>query len=82
MWDAPCRNGAVATMTAGASAPVGLIEDGAVAAEGARIAWIGAESALPGPSGMGAPNESFAIDELLHVVRTHTLSAFDYLSRA
>jgi succinyl-diaminopimelate desuccinylase len=34
------------------------------------------------PAGMGAPNESVAIDELLHVVRTHTLSAFDYLSRA
>ena len=34
------------------------------------------------PSGMGAPNESVAIDEFLHVVRTHTLSAFDYLSRA
>jgi succinyl-diaminopimelate desuccinylase len=34
------------------------------------------------PSGMGAPNESVAIDELLHVVRTHTLSAFDYLRRA
>jgi hypothetical protein len=31
---------------------------------------------------MGAPNESVAIDELLHVVRTHTLSAFDYLRRA
>jgi len=34
------------------------------------------------PAGMGAPNESVAIDEFLHVVRTHTLSAFDYLSRA
>ena len=34
------------------------------------------------PAGMGAPNESVAIDELLHLVRTHTLSAFDYLSRA
>jgi succinyl-diaminopimelate desuccinylase len=33
------------------------------------------------PAGMGAPNESVAIDEFLHVVRTHTLSAFDYLSR-
>ena len=33
------------------------------------------------PSGMGAPDESVAIDEFLHVVRTHTLSAFDYLSR-
>jgi succinyl-diaminopimelate desuccinylase len=34
------------------------------------------------PAGMGAPNESVAIDEFLHVVRTHALSAFDYLSRA
>jgi succinyl-diaminopimelate desuccinylase len=34
------------------------------------------------PSGMGAPNESVAIDEFLHVVRTHTLSAFDYLGGA
>jgi succinyl-diaminopimelate desuccinylase len=31
---------------------------------------------------MGAPNESVDIEEFLHVVRTHTLSAFDYLSRA
>ena len=36
----------------------------------------------PSPAGMGAPNESVAIDEFLHVVRTHTLSAFDYLSVA
>ena len=33
------------------------------------------------PSGMGAPDESVAVDEFLHVVKTHTLSAFDYLSR-
>ncbi|HXJ78568.1 MAG TPA: M20/M25/M40 family metallo-hydrolase [Candidatus Methylomirabilis sp.] len=33
------------------------------------------------PSGMGAPDESVAVDEFLHVVRVHTLSAFDYLSR-
>ena len=48
MWDALWRNGKVATMTAGATRPFGLIEDGAVAAEDGRIAWIGAESALPG----------------------------------
>jgi hypothetical protein len=30
---------------------------------------------------MGAPDESVAIEELLHVVKVHTLSAFDYLSR-
>lgn len=33
------------------------------------------------PEGMGVPNESVAIDEFLHIVRTHALSAFDYLSR-
>jgi succinyl-diaminopimelate desuccinylase len=33
------------------------------------------------PAGMGAPDESVAVDELLHVLRTHTLSAFDYLVR-
>jgi len=33
------------------------------------------------PAGMGAPDESVAVDEFLHVVRTHALSAFDYLCR-
>ena len=31
------------------------------------------------PSGMGAPDESVSVDEFLHVVKTHTLSAYDYL---
>jgi hypothetical protein len=44
MRDARWRNGKGATMTAGA--PFGL-KAGAVAAEGGRIAWVGAESALP-----------------------------------
>jgi imidazolonepropionase len=52
MWDALWRNGKVATMTAGA--PFGLIEAGAVAAEGGRIAWVGAESALPAGSAAAA----------------------------
>ena len=30
------------------------------------------------PDGMGAPDESVSVDEFLHVVKTHTLSAFDY----
>jgi len=33
------------------------------------------------PAGMGAPDESVAVDEFLHVVSIHALSAFDYLSR-
>src|SRR5262245_1471927 len=46
MWDALWCNGKLATMTDGS--PFGLIEKGAVAAEGGRITWVGAESALPG----------------------------------
>jgi len=33
------------------------------------------------PDRMGAPDERVPIDEFLHVVRMHALSAFDYLSR-
>lgn len=32
------------------------------------------------PDRMGAPDERVPIDEVLHVARTHALSAFDYLS--
>jgi hypothetical protein len=45
MWDALWRNGKVATLMAGAA--FGLIEAGAVAAEGGLIAWVGVEWALP-----------------------------------
>ncbi|MBI3709444.1 MAG: M20/M25/M40 family metallo-hydrolase [Proteobacteria bacterium] len=36
----------------------------------------------PSPASMGGPDEHVEIDEFLHVVRTHVLSAYDYLSRA
>lgn len=32
------------------------------------------------PAGMGAPDESLDLEEFLHVVRVHTLSAYDYLT--
>jgi succinyl-diaminopimelate desuccinylase len=35
----------------------------------------------PTPVGTAAANESVEIEEFLHVVRTHTLSAIDYLTR-
>lgn len=35
----------------------------------------------PTPTGTGGSNEFVEIEEFLHVVRTHTLSAIDYLSR-
>jgi succinyl-diaminopimelate desuccinylase len=34
----------------------------------------------PTPEGMGKPNESVSVNEFLHVLRTHVLSACDYLS--
>ncbi|MBK7470405.1 MAG: M20/M25/M40 family metallo-hydrolase [Betaproteobacteria bacterium] len=36
----------------------------------------------PYPHGMGSHDEHVEVEEFLHVVRTHVLSAFDYLSRA
>ncbi len=35
----------------------------------------------PSPEGMGACHEAVEIDTFLHIVRTHALSAYDYLSR-
>ena len=36
----------------------------------------------PTPTGTGGSNEYVEIEEFLHVVRTHALSAIDFLSRA
>jgi succinyl-diaminopimelate desuccinylase len=36
----------------------------------------------PPPSGMGSADESVSVDDFFHVVRTHVLSAHDFLSRA
>src|SRR5262249_48233642 len=47
MWDDLWVNGRLATMTAGGAA-YGAIEDGAIAAEGGKIAWVGAQRDLPG----------------------------------
>ena len=35
----------------------------------------------PFPSGMGAADEYVPIEDFLHIVRTHVLSAYDYLTR-
>ena len=34
----------------------------------------------PSPGGMGVPNEAVSIDEFFHVLKTHALSAYDYLT--
>jgi imidazolonepropionase len=47
MWDDLWVNGRLATMTTGGAA-YGAIADGAIAAEGGKIAWVGARRDLPG----------------------------------
>ncbi len=49
MWDAIWIGGRLATMAANSGAPYGAIENGAIAAEAGRIAWVGPLIALPGP---------------------------------
>jgi imidazolonepropionase len=79
MWDALWIGLQVATMKEGA--PYGLIADGAVAAEGGRIAWVGPRAALPGEprslarrvhEGGGAVMTPGLIDPHTHVVYAGT----------
>ena len=48
MFDRVWMNADLATMLPG-GAPYGLVQDGAVAAKGRRIAWVGPRRELPGP---------------------------------
>jgi imidazolonepropionase len=48
----------VATMAAGASAPYGLIEDGALAVQDGRIAWVGPRGDLPAQWKGGVPHDA------------------------
>jgi len=36
----------------------------------------------PPPTGMGSYDERVTVDDFLHVVRTHVLSAYDYLMKS
>ena len=36
----------------------------------------------PSPTGMGSVDEHVTLDEFFHVMRSHLLSAYDYMSRA
>jgi succinyl-diaminopimelate desuccinylase len=35
----------------------------------------------PSPTGMGSTDEHVTVEEFIHVVKCHTLSAYDYMSR-
>lgn len=47
-----------------------------------RYAEIPAVVYGPAPTGMGSWDEHVTVDDFLHVVRCHALSAYDYLARA
>lgn len=59
--------------------PPAIVSLGATDCRFWRAAGVPAYVYGPSPQGMGAPDESVRIDEFLHVVKTHALSAFDYL---
>ena len=97
-WDEGPNQAANATWSDPEHEMIGLIQDNVEASLGFRpppiISLGGTDcrfwraAGVPAyvygcsPAGMGAPDESVAVDEFLHVLRTHALSAFDYLERA
>jgi imidazolonepropionase len=48
MWDALWIEGRLATMAEDAGQPYGALEDGAIAVQDGRVAWLGPRAALPG----------------------------------
>lgn len=49
MWDALWIEGRLATLAEHAGQPYGALEDGAIAVQDGRIAWLGPQAELPGP---------------------------------
>jgi succinyl-diaminopimelate desuccinylase len=62
--------------------PKGVVSLGATDTRLWRYVDVPAYVYGPAPIGMGSVDEYVEVEEFLHVVRTHVLSAFDYLSAA
>jgi succinyl-diaminopimelate desuccinylase len=62
--------------------PTPIVSLGGTDARLWRYAGVPAYIYGPYPSGMGSYNEQVNVEEFLHIVRTHALSAYDYLCRA
>lgn len=76
MFDRVWLNARLATMLPG-GAPYGLIEDGAIAARGRRIAWVGPRAELPGPAAETHDCEGALITPGLIDCHTHLVFAGD-----
>jgi len=61
--------------------PVPIVSLGGTDARLWRYRNIPAYVYGPPPAGMGSCDEHVGVDDFLHVVRTHVLSAYDYLTR-
>jgi len=59
--------------------PVRVVSPGGTDARLWRTRGIPAVVYGPSPDSMGAPDEHVTVDELMHIVKTHVLSACDYL---
>lgn len=59
--------------------PARVVSPGATDARLWRLHGVPAVVYGPPPHGMGSVNEHVSVDDFLHVVRTHVLSAWDYL---
>ena len=62
--------------------PVGVVSMGGTDARLWRYKGIPAYVYGPTPTGMGSFDENVPVDDYLHLIRTHALSAYDYLSRS
>jgi len=60
--------------------PVRVVSPGGTDARLWRTRGVPAIVHGPSPDSMGAPDEHVTVEELMHVVKTHALSAFDYLA--
>ena len=61
--------------------PARVVSPGATDARLWRLNGVPAVVYGPSPHGMGSVDENVSLDEFFHVVKSHVLSAFDYLSR-
>jgi succinyl-diaminopimelate desuccinylase len=62
--------------------PVGISGIGATDCKFFRYKGVPAFVYGPSPDTMSRPDEHVPIEDFIHVVRTHTLAAFDYLTAA
>ncbi len=61
--------------------PARVVSPGATDARLWRLAGVPAVVYGPPPHGMGSVDEHVSVDDFLHVVKSHVLSAWDYLKR-